>query len=73
MKNITITIGNNTNEALDFISKELGVSKQFIVREVLNEENLGKLFKQLKNKTHYNGNKKYSFVTDEFEFDDSYL
>lgn len=71
MKNITVSIGNNTNRALEFISKELGVSKQYIVREALNEENLGKLFEQLKNKIHNNENKEYGFVID--EFNDSYL
>lgn len=70
MKNITISIANNTNRALEFISKELGVSKQYIVREALNEENLGKLFKQLKNKINDDENREYGFVIDEFDDSD---
>lgn len=70
MKNITISIGDNTNRALDFISKELCISKQYIVREALNEENLGKLFEELKNKIHHNEKKEYGFVIDEFDDSD---
>ena len=48
MKNITISVEDNTNAALDFISQELGISKQQIVRKALDNDGVNRVYKYFK-------------------------
>lgn len=48
MKNITISIEDNTNAALEFLSQELGISKQQIVRKALDNDGVNRVYKYFK-------------------------